>query len=55
MELLKKFKNKVKGYVNEVTEEPVETLVVIIGVGLILSKIIPTRCNHHLYLHILDK
>jgi len=52
---LEKVKEQVKVYTKEITEEPIKTLAVVLGAAIVLSKVIPGRCNHHVYLHVVHK
>ena len=45
-------KDKVAEYVKEATEEPIKTTLILCGVVVLISKMIPERHNHHVYVHI---
>lgn len=52
---MEKVKEKVKECVEASMQEPVKAAVVILGAALIIARVIPSRCNHHVYLHVLNK
>ena len=53
--MLEKMKTELREVFKEITDEPVKTLAVVLGAAIVLSKVIPGRCNHHVYVHILNK